>query len=47
MSSDTIHEEECEDSINSDVLERVTQQMAKLDIDFITNTPKAHRDQEQ
>ena len=41
IDSETIQEGECQDTINTDILERVTKEMAKLDIHFITNTPKA------
>ena len=41
INSDTIQEEECQDAINNDILDRMAHKMAKLDIQFITNTPKA------
>ena len=41
INSDTIQEEECQDAINNDIIERMVHKMAKLDIQFITNTPKA------
>ena len=38
---ETTQEEECQDTINSDIMKRMTHKIAKLDINFITNTPKA------